>query len=514
MRPAGPLRWPRATSALPGWQLDKERHGVATYHCSVKVGGRGKAAAHAAYIAREGQYSGRARYEDMESAGHGNMPAWAAHNPAHLWSAADEHERKNGATYREIEVALPRELNPEQRRELVEDFIRQELGERHAYQWAIHTPKAALEGGDQPHAHIMYSERTLDGIERDPAQYFKRYNAKNPERGGCRKDSAGTVDRLQATRERWASIQNEHLARHGHAARVDHRSLADQGSDRLPERHLGGRGVRRLQETDISALLERRAAEGELERAQQQVSSIIDLSGDLAAALAERDQRAEQAQEAEKARQATLVAQEAEKARQEAQEAAWQQELARVQQEEERERQLRRITAEIQLLRPQPVHELVERDPAVIRAEQECDALARRHTEAQAREAKAQKDVAEWRQAHSLRAKAHDSGVIRSARLDELAKIETEARHAWMDAADRFEIASHQGRQARRDAEARIIIEQVQVRSRVAELEQQRLELERAVLEQQRRRAAEFEALRQEPRGRVQDQDQDQGLGL
>ena len=387
MRPAGPLRWPRATSALPGWQLDKERHGVATYHCSVKVGGRGKAAAHAAYIAREGQYSGRARYEDLESTGYANMPAWAAHNPAHLWSAADEHERKNGATYREIEVALPRELTPEQRRELVEDFIRQELGERHAYQWAIHTPKAALEGGEQPHAHIMYSERTLDGIERDPAQYFRRYNAKAPERGGCRKDSAGTVDRLQATRERWASIQNEHLARHGHDVRVDHRSLADQGSDRLPERHLGGRGVRRLQETDISALLERRAAEGELERAQQQVSSIIDLSGDLAAALAEQARQAAKAAPVhnwssfasvaasrgdkayvpptapaqpplehaqEQARQAALAAQQAEEARQrraeldakleqfeQAREAEWQQELAKIEREQEQERQER-----------------------------------------------------------------------------------------------------------------------------------------------------------------------------
>lgn len=271
---------------------------MASYHCSVKVGGRGKAASHAAYITRDGKYSGRERYEDLESTGHGNMPAWAAHNPAHLWSAADEHERKNGATYREIEVALPRELNPEQRRELVEDFIQRELGDRHAYQWAIHTTKAALEGGEQPHAHIMYSERTLDGIDRDPEQFFKRYNAKNPARGGCRKDSAGTEERLLATRERWAGIQNEHLARHGHAVTVDHRSLADQGIDRAPERHFGGRGVRKLNEADISALLERRAAEGELARAQQQVSSLIDLSGDLAAAKADRDRQQAQAREA------------------------------------------------------------------------------------------------------------------------------------------------------------------------------------------------------------------------
>jgi MobA/MobL family len=69
--------------------------------------------------------------------------------------------------------------------------------------------------------------------------------------------------------------------------RVDHRSLKDQGIDREPEKHLGAIGVNRLNAHDISALLERRAAEGELERAQREVS-IIDLSGDLKRAKAER----------------------------------------------------------------------------------------------------------------------------------------------------------------------------------------------------------------------------------
>jgi len=265
---------------------------MASYHCSVKVGGKGHAAAHAEYIAREGKYTGCARYEDLEATHYGNMPAWAEHNPSHFWQAADEHERANGATYREIEIALPRELVPEQRRELVEDFIKQELGENHAYQWAIHTPKAALEKGEQPHAHIMYSERTHDGFARDPEQYFKRYNAKAPERGGCRKDSAGTEERLQATRQRWADVQNEHLARHGHDTRVDHRSLKQQGIEREPEHHLGGVGVRKLDSEAVTAILERRAAEGEQERSQQEVS-IIDLSGDLEKAINERDSRHE-----------------------------------------------------------------------------------------------------------------------------------------------------------------------------------------------------------------------------
>ena len=278
---------------------------VASYHCSVKVGGKGKAAAHAQYIAREGKYSGREQYEDLEATGHGNMPKWAEHNPAHFWEAADQFERVNGATYREIEVALPRELTPDQRRELVEDFIQQELGDRHAYGWAIHRPAAAIEGGEQPHAHIMYSERTVDGIDRDPELYFKRYNAKSPERGGCRKDSAGTPERLQATRERWATIQNAHLERHGHAARVDHRSLEAQGVKRQPERHIGWK---RMAKADPAALRERRAAERELDAAERD-AAVIDIGRELVKATRELSlgERMERTQRLIQAREAAIA---------------------------------------------------------------------------------------------------------------------------------------------------------------------------------------------------------------
>ena len=294
MRPAGGFSGGCAPSALPGRQLDNTGERVASFHCSVKVGGKGKAAAHAQYIARQGKYSGYEQYEDLEATGRGNMPAWAEHNPAHFWEAADQFERANGATYREIEIALPRELTPDQRRELVEDFIGQELGDRHAYQWSIHCPAAAIEGGEQPHAHIMYSERTVDGIDRDPELYFKRYNAKAPERGGCRKDSAGTQERLQATRERWANIQNAHLERHGHAARVDHRSLEAQGVKRQPEKHIGWK---RMERADPGALRERRAAERELDAAERD-AAVIDIGRELAKAtrelsLGERMERAQ-----------------------------------------------------------------------------------------------------------------------------------------------------------------------------------------------------------------------------
>ena len=216
---------------------------MAIARMSVKVGGVGRAQPHAAYIAREGQYANRLeRGEVLEATGHGNMPAWAAHDPQQFWAAADANERKNGSTYREHELALPRELSPAQRLELVNSWIKNEVGKRYVYQFAIHTPKAS-DGHEQPHAHLMFSERLRDGIERDPGQFFKRYNSKHPEKGGARKDNTGlkATERktlLTAQRERWGAHTNQHLEQAGLTQRIDMRSYADQGKDQQPERKM------------------------------------------------------------------------------------------------------------------------------------------------------------------------------------------------------------------------------------------------------------------------------------
>lgn len=235
---------------------------MASYHLSVKVGSKGKAAAHAEYIEREGEYKLK-HQEKLEAMEHGNMPDWAQDDPNLFWRCADEFERKNGSTYREIEIALPRELTPQQRKDLVQVFVEQELGEQHAYTWAIHTPKASIEGGEQPHAHIMYSERIQDGIERGPDQFFKRYNPKQPERGGCQKSNTTKSAEQRKTelvelRERFAYLQNVFLEEYGHTDRVDHRSLADQGIDRIPEKHLGWIDSQKQESKDL--LLEYREA--------------------------------------------------------------------------------------------------------------------------------------------------------------------------------------------------------------------------------------------------------------
>lgn len=265
---------------------------MAIARLSVKVGKAGKAAVHAEYIARAGRYAGRLeRGEKLEAVEAGNLPAWAAADPGQFWLAADANERANGTTYREFEAALPRELSPVQRADLVREFVTAEIGERHAYLWAIHTPKAA-DGGEQPHAHIMFSERQADGIERDPDAYFKRYNAKAPEKGGARKgygphagqtlSAAKRAEDLRALRTRWESLTNAHLERAGWDERIDMRSHAARGIDREPERKQlpsAWRGEGR------SNVIEFRAARIERDQAAADLRRLIP---DPAAALADR----------------------------------------------------------------------------------------------------------------------------------------------------------------------------------------------------------------------------------
>ncbi len=215
---------------------------MASFHMQINTGDKGEALEHAQYIQREGPFT-EERYGEVAARGVANMPAWAREDPAAFWKASDEFERANGNTYREYELALPRELSRDAQIALVERFAEQELGAKRPYQWAIHLSTAS-DGKEQPHVHLMFSDRQHDGIERGPEQFFKRYNAKNPERGGCRKATYG-ADKEEAAlvyegiRERWANVQNLALEQAGVEARVDHRSLAAQGIHREPEVHRG-----------------------------------------------------------------------------------------------------------------------------------------------------------------------------------------------------------------------------------------------------------------------------------
>ena len=563
---------------------------MAIARLSMKVGKAGKAGPHAAYIAREGEYAHRReKGEALEACEAGNLPLWAQANPLEFWRAADAHERANGTTYREMEIALPRELSAAQRVELVRAFVTQELGERHAYLWAIHNPHAA-DGGEQPHAHLMFSERQRDGIERDPELYFKRYNAKNPERGGARKGygphagqtltAAERKADLVALRSRWEALCNAHLERAGLAERIDMRSHAERQTGQVPERkqlpsawrgegraqviefraaraevaqaaaelrravpdtgaeiiHLEAERQRRQQreserarrpdESALGALIRNMKADVD-ERAKSAPPSVF--AQEVEQALAERRKAKAQAETQERERQAAAPRQEPQGGRiqhgeggvirhrpVEASEKPLHERIAQTRERREQERQAERerlraaerhqeqqriermsaaeLRAEIERQRPAPVTELVERDPAVIEATRTHRTLAGQVQALQGRANEAHREALAWREAHPIRAKAHDAGVMRAAYLDERAQVIEQARGQYQKVAPQATRAREVAEAVRNATTTRIAQEQAPALERIRALEQRVAELEHIERERQAQALREQQA--------------------
>ena len=272
---------------------------MAIYHLNVKTGtriGGQSAKAKSDYIGREGKYEKDG--EELEYKESGNMPEWAEDDPRGYWAGADAHERANGRLYRQVEFALPRELNERERVEVASSFAKNLTGEeRLPYTLAVHR---GGEDGGNPHAHLMFSERTNDGIERSAEQWFKRYNAQEPENGGARK-STSTKPRewLENTREQWADHANEALERAGRAERINEASLetqyfeaAENGDEREMARlqnrepgvHIGPHNVARAERgEDLDRVAEAGEAadrnrvrwiEGALERLEKEVREV------------------------------------------------------------------------------------------------------------------------------------------------------------------------------------------------------------------------------------------------
>ena len=416
---------------------------MAIARLSMKVGKGGKAAPHAAYIARQGKYTNRLKTgEKLEATEAGNMPTWAHKNTQQFWLAADAYERKNGTTYREMEIALPRELEPTQRAELVREFVRQEIGDTHAYQWAIHTPKAA-DDGEQPHLHLMFSERQLDGIERDPEHYFKRYNAKTPEKGGSRKGygpragqtltAAERAADLKELRGRWQDMANEHLERAGLTERIDMRSNAERGISEFPEAKQLPSQWRSAGKTKV---LEWRAAKRDQAATADQLRELIpDAAAEITSLDAERQRR----------------------------------ELAEMSAAE--------LIEEIARLRPQPLRELVEQDTRVLSAKRQRNLLNQKYQQAKQEEAAAQTDAEAWRKAHPVMAKAYDAGGIwgvmpwGTAELGKLIEAEAQARSERQRLKPELDAAIKSASAVQAQVQAEVRNSQAPALQRVVELE-------------------------------------------
>lgn len=207
---------------------------MAQFYVGLSSGSRGKghsAVQKAGYNIREAYaYSAR---EDLVYKEHGNMPDWAKEDGMKFWAACDKYERTNAQLYQEHIVAIPREIiNTSDQVAIIKEYITEVVGERHPYTLAIHDT-LAMDGGRNPHAHIMISGRTNDGHARDEAQFFAKYNAQSPEKGGAEKDRAMVhMGYVRTLRDTWEDIGNTYLEQNGYECRLDQRSNAERGINR------------------------------------------------------------------------------------------------------------------------------------------------------------------------------------------------------------------------------------------------------------------------------------------
>lgn len=236
-----------------------QNHAVSSYHCSLKTisrsAGRSTTAA-AAYRAGERIVDGRTgEVHDYSRKGgvlHAELilPGGRTVDRSDFWNGLETHHKRGDAVLsREVEIALPTELSSEQRQVLATGLAR-EIADRYgvAADVALHAPRsvskreiaagkyhefdaAGKAHNGNWHAHIMLSACHCDpsgklgkkAVELDPIH--------------CQR--AKIVSAADWIRELVATRSNEALEKAGHAARVDHRSLAEQGIDQIPTSHKG-----------------------------------------------------------------------------------------------------------------------------------------------------------------------------------------------------------------------------------------------------------------------------------
>lgn len=189
---------------------------------------------------------------------------------AQFWNCVEAHHRRGDAVLaREVIVALPAELNVDQRAALAESLGR-EIADHFgvAVDMALHAP-SKRGGNNNWHAHFLLSACTVDrrgalgkkAVLLDPIH--------------CRR--ARVPDSVTWLRPRWEELANAALAAAGCDQRVDHRSNLTRGIAALPTVHEGvgpGADVRRrinarrraanadgvALDTEMAALLRERAA--------------------------------------------------------------------------------------------------------------------------------------------------------------------------------------------------------------------------------------------------------------
>jgi MobA/MobL family len=214
---------------------------VASYHLSVHPNvsrGKGQSlVASAAYNARtrlEDERTGEVwDYRHLGAAlasgiyAPKDAPDWA-HDLGQLVNAVERFEKRSDAQLAmNLDIALPHEQTLEQNRRLMQDFVREQFQRKgYAAHFAIHPPDR---DGDERniHAHVLVTLRKIDehGFARTKSEQQERYRNRG--------------EFVEGLRESWERLANRHLERNGYEARIDRRSLQEQGIEREPQQHRG-----------------------------------------------------------------------------------------------------------------------------------------------------------------------------------------------------------------------------------------------------------------------------------
>ena len=145
-----------------------------------------------------------------------------------LWNNVEAFEkRKDAQLSREVEFAIPREMNQQQGIELARDFVSREFVDHGMVadlnvHWDI-----GAEGFAKPHAHVMLTMREIVVSDDGEAGFGQKVRDWN------------RIELVEQWRERWAENVNQRLAELDIDARIDHRSLEAQGIALEPQDKIG-----------------------------------------------------------------------------------------------------------------------------------------------------------------------------------------------------------------------------------------------------------------------------------
>ena len=172
-------------------------------------------------------------------------PEYADRNT--LWNAAEAIEKQwNSQLARRFVLAIPRELPRSQYADLIRDYCREFFVSKGMIaDFAIHD-----KGDGNPHAHILLTMRAMDETGKWLPKSRKVYDLdENGERirlasGRWKSHKEDTVDwndqkYAEIWRQGWADTANRYLEAIGSPERLDLRSYARQGIDKIPTVHMG-----------------------------------------------------------------------------------------------------------------------------------------------------------------------------------------------------------------------------------------------------------------------------------